>query len=616
MFRNLRTSTKLLILCGTFSISIGLPVFAVVSEKLIAINFARKELVGTRYLATVRTTYVAIFAMRQGSTSAARPHPPTAAATQALACAEAEAGGALQTAGHARSVMAALGNLAAAAAGEGRPRDLLQDALAKAQALAMRVGDDSNLTLDPDLDTYYVQSIIVRKLPTVLGRLNELQDFFEANVEGESASPEARLPVLASLLRSTAADIKAEIEAAYRGNADGSLRGAVHAHMTAMILSLKSYLEAVGISMSGVDARDAIAYTRLHEDAVRRTIETWTIAQTELDRLLQKRIDRLLRSMALALMLIGAFAGISICIAVLTHRHIVRPLERLEAVASTVRETKDYHLRADYAGQDEIGRVTAAFNDMLSELAAARVRETAERAELARVTRLTTMGEMAASIAHEVNQPLSAIVTSGNAGLRWLAHATPNLDEVQAALQRVVRDGRRASEIVGSVRAMFKDVQERAPLEINGLVEDVVGLLRSELTSEKIWVQLEPAKEAPSVLANRVQLQQVLLNLITNAIDGMRAVSDRPRSLRIRVDACGPDGVSVSVEDSGAGIDPKVRDRVFDPFFTTKPGGMGLGLAICRSIIEAHGGRVSVSAGNPHGSVFQFVLPAWKPGVT
>ena len=166
--------------------------------------------------------------------------------------------------------------------------------------------------------------------------------------------------------------------------------------------------------------------------------------------------------MRLDLALIGAFAALSLVIAVLTHRHIVRPLEHLEAVASKVRETKDYGLRVLYDGKDEIGRVTAAFNDMLAELAAARKRETAERAELARVTRLTTMGEMAASIAHEVNQPLAAIVTNANAGLRWLAHPTPDLTKVDAVLQRVVRDGHRASEVIGSVRAMFKrDVQEK-----------------------------------------------------------------------------------------------------------------------------------------------------------
>jgi C4-dicarboxylate-specific signal transduction histidine kinase len=289
----------------------------------------------------------------------------------------------------------------------------------------------------------------------------------------------------------------------------------------------------------------------------------------------------------------------------------VRPLERLELVASTVRETQDYSLRAGHGGRDEIGRVTAAFNDMLSELAAARMREVAERAEIARFARLTTMGEMAASIAHEVNQPLAAIVTSGNAGLRWLAHATPDLAEARAALQRVVKDGMRASEIVGGVRAMFKkDGHERAPLNVGDLVVEVLALLDGELQGTQISVQLEPVGEVPRVLASRVQLQQVLLNLMTNAIDGMRTVYERPRLLRIRVGAGAPGSVVVSVEDSGSGIDPNLRARVFDPFFTTKSGGMGLGLSICRSIIEAHGGHVSVSAGDPHGSVFQFALPA------
>ncbi len=186
---------------------------------------------------------------------------------------------------------------------------------------------------------------------------------------------------------------------------------------------------------------------------------------------------------------------------------------------------------------------------------------------------------------------------------------------MQTALQRVVRDALRASEIIGSVRAMFKkDAQAWAPLEIGELVADVVTLLHRELRSEQISVQLEPGEEVPSVLANRVQLQQVLLNLITNAIDGMRPIRDRPRLLRITIDASGPGGVVVRLKDSGVGIDPSVRDRVFDPFFTTKSGGMGMGLAICRSIIEAHDGHVSVSAGHPHGSVFQFALPARKPG--
>jgi signal transduction histidine kinase len=617
MFKNLRTSTKLLVLCCTFLISIGVPVYALVTEMRIAIDFARKELAGSRYLAAVRATYAAMLVAQLGDEGIEGRRAPTDAVVRALDRAEAETGGALQTRDHAQSLAAALRELESRAGGAREARTQVLVALAKAQALAARVGDDSKLALDPDLDTYYVQGIVVRKLPTLLGRLSELQELFETSVADRSSAHEreVRLPILAGLIRSTAAEVMDNIETAYRGNADGSLKRTVHPGVTAMTLSVASYLEAVSVSTLGVDARDAVAYNRLHESAARQTIETWAVLQTELDRLLLRRIDGLLERMALGLALIGALAGISILIAVLTHRHIVRPLERLEAVASTVRETKDYSLRAEYGSQDEIGRVTAAFNDMLSELAAARARETAERAELARVSRLTTMGAMAASIAHEVNQPLAAIVTSGNAGLRWLAHGTPDLNKVQNALQRVVSDGLRASEIIGGVRAMFKkDVQERAPLEIYDLATDVVAFLRSELLSEQISVQLERGGDVAAVLGSRVQLQQVLLNLMTNAIDGMRPVRDRPRMLRICVGAGAVGEVAVRVEDSGSGIDPGLGDRVFDPFVTTKSGGMGLGLAICRSIIESHGGNVSVSAGDPHGSVFQFVLPASKRG--
>jgi len=617
MFQNLRTSTKLLILCSTFSISIGVTVYGLVTEKLIAIDFARQELTGSRYLRAVRAVYQEIFAVRSDEEVAGRPHASVDTVAQALADAEAETGGAFQTAALAKSVAAELRELGVAAAEQRRLDAIVLDALSKAQALAARIGDDSNLTLDPDLDTYYVQSIIIRKLPTLLRRLSEAQESFEMSVRAGSPplAREGRLPILASLLRSTAAEVREEIEGAYRGNRDGSLRNAVEAEISAMILGLSSYLEAVSISMLGVDARDAVGYERLHESAVRQVIGTWTVAQAELDRLLQRRIDSMLGRMALGLFLIGAFAGISIVIAVLTHRHIVRPLERLEAVASTVRQTGDYSLRAEYGSQDEIGRVTAAFNDMLAELAAARMREANERAEFARVARLTAAGEMAASIAHEVSQPLAAIVTSGNAGLRWLTNPTPDLNKVQAALQRIVRDGGRAGDIVGGIRAMFKkDAQERMPLDVGGLVTDVVALLDSELRSEQISVQLERAMDVPGVLANRVQLQQVLLNLIANAIDGMRTVIDRPRLLRIGVGAGGPDGVVVRVADTGTGIDPAVRDRIFDPFVTTKAGGMGLGLSICRSIVEAHGGHMSVSAAAPHGSVFQFALPQSSDG--
>jgi signal transduction histidine kinase len=223
---------------------------------------------------------------------------------------------------------------------------------------------------------------------------------------------------------------------------------------------------------------------------------------------------------------------------------------------------------------------------------------------------LTSMGEMAASIAHEINQPLSAIVTNANAGLRWLTNATPDLDRLETILKRVVRDGLRASDVIASVRAMFKrDANVKAPLSVEELINEVQGLVREDLQNEQILFEVRLASGLPSVLADRVQLQQVLLNLISNAIDAMRETGGRPRELRIRAQAIEPGNVLIAVADSGAGIDPKHDGRLFEAFFTTKANGMGLGLSICRSIIEAHGGRLWATRRNPHGSVFQFTLP-------
>jgi signal transduction histidine kinase len=233
----------------------------------------------------------------------------------------------------------------------------------------------------------------------------------------------------------------------------------------------------------------------------------------------------------------------------------------------------------------------------------------------ARATRLTTMGEMAASIAHEVNQPLAAIVANANAGLRWLANAAPDLGKVQAILQRVVRDGHRASEVIGSVRAMLKpDVQQKAPVQVNELIDEVVGLLQTDLEGEQISLELELGSGVGSVLADRVQLQQVILNLITNAIDAMRASQHWPRLLRITTATGEANSWLISVQDAGAGIDAKHRDRIFEPFYTTKVSGMGLGLSICRSIIEAHGGRLWAEPAHPRGTTFQFMLPANATG--
>jgi signal transduction histidine kinase len=612
MFKNLRTSTKLFILCAAFVISVGVSVGAVVMEKRIAIDFARKELAGSRYVATLREVCVAILAFRARGEARDRLRASGEAILGKLATAEAEAGAGLQTSELAQALAAALRELWASAPEGGEIDARVLDALEKVRKLAQRVGDDSNLALDPDLDSYYVQSIVVRLMPTFVGQLSQLQQSIEASIEpGSPASlREVRLPILASLLRSTAGEIENSIAAAHRGNRDGSLGRRVAGEIAAMLSSMNAYLGVLSVSAAAPDASDGLPYDRYHAGTVERAIGAWAGAQAELDRLLQRRIDGLLERMRLGLALIGGFAGISFLIAALTHRHIVGPLQRLEAVAATVEETKDYGLRAEYTSRDEIGRVTAAFNDMLAELAAARERETAKRAEFARVTRLTTMGEMAASIAHEINQPLAAIVAGGNAGVRLLANDTPDLNRVQTILRRVVRDGTRASEVVGSVRAMFrKEMQKKASLDLNDLVTDVLAQLHGELQSERIAVQVKLGDGLPPVPADRVQLQQVFVNLMTNAIDAMRSAGDRPRRLRVEARVVEADGVLITVGDTGPAIDPKLADRIFEPFFTTKPGGMGLGLSICRSIIEAHGGRVWVSPNNPEGTDFRFVLP-------
>jgi PAS domain S-box-containing protein len=232
------------------------------------------------------------------------------------------------------------------------------------------------------------------------------------------------------------------------------------------------------------------------------------------------------------------------------------------------------------------------------------------RSELARIARQTTMGEMTASIAHDIKQPLAAIVTNGNAVLRWLASATPDLDEVRAALKRIINDGHRASQVIASIRAMFgKGAQERARVDVNDVVNEVLALMQAELHGQHVSVQSELLDELPQVLAHRVQLQQVILNLITNAAEAMHAITDRARMLRVTSQKQDDGSVLVAVADSGTGIDPDDMDRIFDAFFTTKDNGMGMGLSICRSIVKAHGGRLWASAGVPHGSIFHVVLP-------
>jgi signal transduction histidine kinase len=227
-----------------------------------------------------------------------------------------------------------------------------------------------------------------------------------------------------------------------------------------------------------------------------------------------------------------------------------------------------------------------------------------------REARLMTGDAVAATIAHEVKQPLSGMITHADAGLRWLDRSTPDLDEAKAAFRQIVADGHRAGAVIGSIRAIFKkDARNRTSLDINDLIGDALALTRGDLQRHRILVQAEPNAQVPQVRGDRIQLQQVLLNLITNAIDSM-AAKDGARVLCVRSEVRDGGGVIVSVADAGTGIGSQELELIFNPLFTTKSGGMGMGLSICRSIIEAHGGRLWVAPNKPEGAVFQFILPA------
>jgi PAS domain S-box-containing protein len=228
---------------------------------------------------------------------------------------------------------------------------------------------------------------------------------------------------------------------------------------------------------------------------------------------------------------------------------------------------------------------------------------------LARVSRVIAMGELAAAIAHEVNQPLGAVVTNASASLRWLAGQPPNLGEAREAIDRTVRDANRASEVIVKIRALLQKVPpQMEQLDVNVVIREVLTLADNELLRSGIAVQTDLAPDVPKVFGDRVQLQQVLLNLILNGIDAMRTITHRPRELRIK-SATHPDGVLIQVHDSGDGVNPEQANHIFDPFFTTKPQGIGIGLSVGRSIVEAHGGRLWFTPGASHGVVFQFTVP-------
>ncbi len=251
-------------------------------------------------------------------------------------------------------------------------------------------------------------------------------------------------------------------------------------------------------------------------------------------------------------------------------------------------------------------RVVERTNQLM--LASEALREA--QTELAHVNRVTTMGELSASIAHEVMQPVTAAVTNAHAALRWLGTQPPDLEEIRQALGRVVKEGNRATDVIGRIRALIKKAPPRKDsLEINEAILEVIALTRGEVVKNGVSVQTQLAEGLPLIQGDRVQLQQVILNLIINAAEAMNGVSEGSRELQIGTGKDASGGVLVAVQDSGPGLKPESSDRLFDAFYTTKPGGMGMGLSICRSIVEGHGGRIWASRNAGPGATVQFTVP-------
>jgi PAS domain S-box-containing protein len=284
---------------------------------------------------------------------------------------------------------------------------------------------------------------------------------------------------------------------------------------------------------------------------------------------------------------------------------------RLQLPGGTVKHVRVV-ARAMRSETDNVDFVGAVMDVTLIKLAELELQST--RTELAHVMRVTSLGELTASIAHEVNQPLGAVVANAEACLGWLDRESPDLNEAHAAIERIVRDGHRAGEVIRRVRALIKRTDtQMAPLDVNEIVSEAMNIVEHELLHHRVSQRMELSSDLPVVLGDRIQLQQVLLNLIINGIEAMQPITDRRRELVIRSERDETQQVHVIVMDCGIGLSAESAHRIFDAFITTKSSGMGMGLSICRSIIQAHGGRIWASTNEPFGAAVQFTLPPHRP---
>jgi len=356
------------------------------------------------------------------------------------------------------------------------------------------------------------------------------------------------------------------------------------------------------------DARAVVGSTAGRAAMDRVLTKVDEIAGVERDLLAQRdAVQARAFATAYAMTILGGAASliVALLMGVLLTRGITLPITRMTSAMAALAKG-DTSVEAPGVGRgDEIGAMAASlqvFKESIIE------RQTA-RAELAHANRVATMGQLTASIAHEINQPIAATVSNAQAGLRWLNRQPPDLGEVREALACIAEDGKRAGDVIAGIRDLMKKAPPRKDhVELNGAIREVIELTRSEAVKNGVSMQAELTDGLPLIQGDRVQLQQVMLNLIVNAVEAM-SDSEAGRELLITTRKAETGGVRVAVRDSGPGLTPEALEHLFEPFYTSKPNGLGLGLSICHSIIEAHGGRLWTSANVPRGAVFQFTLP-------
>jgi C4-dicarboxylate-specific signal transduction histidine kinase len=274
------------------------------------------------------------------------------------------------------------------------------------------------------------------------------------------------------------------------------------------------------------------------------------------------------------------------------------------------RRTEDSLRQARDELEVRVAERTAELKSQIAEQRRTEETLQATRAELARAARITTIGELTASIAHEVNQPLAAVVANADACVAWLSRETPDLVEARSAAERATQGATRASEVIARIRSLItKATPEKSRVQINRVIEQTAALAERQAANNHVTIRLELSPDLPIVFGDSIQLQQVILNLVVNGIEAMTTVTDRPKMLILRTEPESKCQIRVSVQDSGIGLTEEVKGRLFEPFFTTRSKGMGMGLSISRSIIEAHGGRLWAESNGSDGATFQFTLP-------